>query len=193
MRSAAALVLVVLAGVAGLTGCTVRVAGTAQAAPAVARQSAGDAYTDANGRFALVPPPGWAVDASGAQGTSVVFVDPQPGRSAAGALRANINVFVATAVADLPGTVVGARNELRAIADYAPTADEPAALADGTPAHLLGGTFTDPGSGLPLRNVQLVTVHAGLTIVATGTSLQDAWAGAEPAIRTSLGSLTVSI
>jgi hypothetical protein len=193
-RLAAAFATLVLACVAAgsVAGCTVRVPGVAQAAPSGSPPPPVGTFTDSEGRFALVPPPEWIVDTSGAEGTEVVFADPQPSGPPTGRLSANINVYVAPAVADLPATVAGAREELRGIADYVSVTDEPVTLADGTAAHMLGGTFTAPGTGLALRNVQLVAVHDGLALVATGTSLQEVWDRYEQTFRTSLRSLTVA-
>jgi hypothetical protein len=102
-------------------------------------------------------------------------------------------VIVVPAVADLPGIVRGARQEVRALGDYRPMADEPVTLPDGTPAHLLGGTFRNPDTGLALRNVQLLAVRAGAeTVVVTGTALADEWDGYGPVFETSLRSLTVA-
>jgi hypothetical protein len=178
-----AVLCAVVTAVLGTAGCVVQVPGTPHPADAV--------FTDAQGRFAIVPPPGWTVDTSGAQNTAVFFADPRPSESAEGRFRANINVIVVPARADLPGTVVRARRELTALTDYQPTADEPVTLPDGSRAHLLGGSFRDPQSGMALRNVQLLTVGDAETVVATGTALADTWAGYEPVFETSLRSLTV--
>jgi hypothetical protein len=119
----------------------------------------------------------------------VIFLDPQLPTSITGQFSANINVLLVQAGADLPTTVVGARRELRGLAGYTSTADEPVTLGDGTPAHVLGGTFTEPTTGLALRNLQLFTVHGGATLVVTGTSLQEVWSLYEQTFQTSLRSL----
>jgi hypothetical protein len=119
-------------------------------------------------------------------------MQPQPAGSAASRFGANINVLVVQSPADLPSTIAGARHELRGLSGYTPTADEPVTLHDGTPAHILGGTFVDSASGLSLRNVQLFTVHGGTAIVATGTSPADTWGSYQTVFDTSLRSLTVA-
>jgi hypothetical protein len=183
----------------GAAGCTVAIPGAPAADPAAVARPApsprppGDVFRDAQGRFDLVPPPGWTVDATGEQNTAVIFSDPRPSESPSGRFRANINVIVVPAGAELPRIVTGARQEVRALADYRPTADEPATLPDGSPAHVLGGTFWDQGTGLALRNVQLITVRGGTeTVVATGTALADNWSGYGSVFETSLRSLTVA-
>ncbi|OZM80368.1 hypothetical protein [Pseudonocardia sp. MH-G8] len=188
-----AMIRVALVLVAGLVaaGCAVEVAGTPSPAPAAVGRPDSAAFSDASGRFSLVPPPGWSVDTSGTQDTAVIFADPLPVGSAGGRFRANINVIVLPAGADLPTTVASARQELTGLPHYRPTADEGITLADGSRAQLLGGTFDDPGSGLALRNVQLLSVHAGATVVVTGTTLAGEWAGHGGVLESSLRSLTV--
>jgi hypothetical protein len=192
-------IAVALAGAVGVAGCAVAVPGSPAADPAALPRPApaprppGPAFHDALDRFDLVPPPGWTVDTSGRQGTAVVFADPSATGAPQARFRANINVIVVPARTDLPGIVTGARREVRELAGYVPTADEPVTLPDGSAAHLLGGTYRDPGSGLVLRNLQLVAVHGGVeTVVVTGTALADTWDGYGPVFDTSLRSLTVT-
>ncbi|GAA0934725.1 hypothetical protein [Pseudonocardia zijingensis] len=189
-----------LAGAAIVAGCTVAVPGAPAADPAgIARPAPstrppGPVFRDALGRFDLVPPPGWTVDTSGVESTAVVFVDPQVSESPSGRFRASVNVVVVPARGALPGIVTGARQEVRSLADYRPTADEPVTLPDGSPAHMLGGTYRDPRSGLVLRNLQLVALHGTTeTVVVTGTALADTWDPYGPVYETSLRSLAVAI
>lgn len=197
LRAAASVALLLVIGT-GAGGCSVSVAGVPSAAPAVAGVPAPDPagggalFEDPLGRFALVPPEGWTVDASGVQRTTVVFLDPQPTRSDAGSFSANINVIVVPSEATLPDTVTGARAELQRLTGYSTTADEPVTLADGTPAHVLGGTFSDTDSGFDLRNMQLFAVADGSTIIVTGTALLDAWDAYASVFGTSLRTLTVT-
>lgn len=176
-------------------GCSVAVTGTPAAqgvaAPGVDQVPAGDRYSDARGRFTIAPPAGWKADIGGSRGTAVVFVAPTPTRTGAGSFSANINVIVVPSKADLPSTVIGARNELRGLTGYTSTADERTALSGGTQAHLLGGTFTDKGSGLQLRNLQLFAVRGGSTTVVTGTAAAQGWDTYAPVFDTALRTLTV--
>jgi hypothetical protein len=192
------LALVLVTGMA-LAACSTTVAGVAapepasgsssSAAPASARS--GKPFDDAQGRFGLTPPAGWVIDDSGEQGTAVLFLEPRSAATEARGFSANINVLVVPSPADLPAAVAGARQELTSLDGYDSTTDESVVLRDGTPAHLLGGTFVDPGSGLALRNEQLFAVHDGSAIVATGTSLAESWGSYEPVLDTALRSLTV--
>lgn len=196
-KATACAALLLLLGV-GASGCSVRVSGTpapnptAVAAPPTPPPAAPENLVrDAQGRFGLVPPPGWTVDTSGVQGTAVVFVDPHPTETSAGRFSANINVVVGPSTADLRNTVLGTRRYLQGLTDYRLAVDEPVALADGTPAHMIGGSFRDPTSGYSMRNIQLLTVHDGLSIVVTGTSFEEAWNVYEGAFDSSLRSLVV--
>jgi hypothetical protein len=133
------------------------------------------AWKDPRGRFSLVPPPGWTTDTSGTAGTAVLFADPRPTVTPQGQFRANVNVVVVPATAALADIVAGARTELTGLSGYRATTDASAALADGTPAHRLGGTFTDSRSAVPLRNLQLIAVGRGSTVVVTGTAPAGSW------------------
>ena len=191
------LALVLVTGMA-LAACSTTVAGVAAperasgsspAAPASA--PSGTPFDDAQGRFGLTPPAGWVVDNSGDQGTAALFLEPRSAGTETRGFSANINVLVVPSPADLPAAVAGARQELTGLDGYDSTADESVVLRDGTPAHLLGGTFVDPGSGLALRNEQLFAVHNGSAIVVTGTALVDSWESYESVLDTALRSLTV--
>ncbi|WP_433290029.1 LpqN/LpqT family lipoprotein [Pseudonocardia sp. CA-142604] len=191
------LALVLVAGMA-LAGCSTTVAGVAAPARASGSSSAapasapsGKPFKDAQGRFTLNPPAKWVIDDSGEQGTAALFLEPRSAATEARGFSANINVLVVPSPVDLSTAVTGARQELTSLDGYASTTDESLVLRDGTPAHLLGGTFVDPGSGLELRNEQLFAVHDGSAIVATGTSLADDWETYEPVLDTALRSLTV--
>lgn len=193
-KVAVAAMLALVVGAA--SGCAVTVPGTpapdtSSVATAPGPPATG-AFGDAQGRFGLVPPPGWTVDTSGARGTAAVFLDPEPAGSAAEAFTANINVIVLPSSGELPTIVSGARRELTALNGYRPAEDEAFVLSDGRPAHLLGGTFDDQASGFALRNLQLFTVDGGSTIVVTGTSRAETWSVYEPVFTSSLSTLTVA-
>jgi hypothetical protein len=163
---------------------------TATAAPAPAQPD--DRFTDAGNRFRIAPPPGWSTDTSGVSGTAVVFRDPAAARAGDRAFSPNINVLVAPPRAELAVTLAAARQELRTLPGYTSTADEAAVLADGTPAHLLGGTFTDARSGTQLRNLQIYAVRGTSSVVATGTAPAPSWASSAGAIDAALRTLTVA-
>jgi len=197
MRTMVGRLALVLSMIALVGGCTVIVDGVAAPGPVVAALTVdpvppGDRFSDAEKRFTIAPPKGWKAETSGAQGTAVVFVAPTPTPADGGTFSANINVLVVPSTADLPSTVLGARQELRGLAGYTSTTDEDAALYGGTEAHVLGGTFTDKGSGLKLRNLQLFAVHDGSTTVVTGTAPQQGWGSYAAVFDTALRTLTVA-
>ncbi|WP_232660672.1 DUF1795 domain-containing protein [Pseudonocardia sp. TRM90224] len=198
-RSIAAALLVAATFVTALaSGCSAAVTGSAAPDPVALTTPApfptptGDEYADPDGRFRLVPPPGWVVDTSGQQETAVRFVDPEPTLTPAGPKAANVNVFVVAAGIDLTKTVLGTRRELGGVPGYKRLVDEPATLHDGTPAHVFGGTFTDRQSGVELRNVQVYAVRDGTTIVATGTAPSESWSSYEATFTTIVHSLSVA-
>ena len=59
------------------------------------------------------------------------------------------------------------------IADYKITAERKVNLADGSPATLIGGTFSQ--DGLALRNMQLFAVKGDDAYVVTGVVLDSNW------------------
>ncbi len=195
MRVFAVRLAACLAVAAALSGCTTTVSGAASPVAAVAGPSSGapaaGPYSDAGNRFRIAPPPGWAADTSGAQGTAVVFRDPAPTPAGDRTFTANINVIVVPAAGELAATIDGARQELRGLPGYTPTADEAAVLPDGTAAHLLGGTFTDAGSGTQLRNLQMFAVRGRSAVVATGTAPAASWAPVAGTFDASLRTLSV--
>jgi len=185
---------------AALVGCSVTVPGVAApdvsarslVAPTVDPVPPGDRFSDAKRRFTIAPPKGWTADTSGVQGTAVVFVAPEPVRTGTGSFSANINVVVVPSAADLTATIAAARQELHGFRGYASTADTDVVLFGGTLAHLLGGTFSDKASGLPLRNLQIFAVHDGSTTVVTGTAPASDWDSYEAVFEAALRTLTVA-
>jgi hypothetical protein len=202
---------VALGGCASTTGGTASPAGgTAPAPPSSAaaptpaapsstpaangggQATAGDAFDDAQGRFDLLPPKGWKVDTSGAQGTAAVFLDPDPVSTPKGAFQPNVNVIVAPSPGgQLADLLDGTRTELASLNKYKSTTDQDVTLDDGTQAHLFGGTFTDQASGLDLRNLQLFTVDDKSVYVVTGTAPVSAWDQYESELDASLRSMTL--
>jgi hypothetical protein len=207
---------VLLAAAMVLTGCANQTGGTAApaaapapnppasaaapspAAPAtpsapVGEAATGDAFDDAKGRFDVLPPSGWTVDTSGAQGTAAVFLDPEPVDTPKGAFQPNVNVIVAPSPGgQLADLLDGTRTELASLNEYRSTTDEEITLADGTAAHLFGGTFSDPASGLDLQNLQLFAVDDTSVYVVTGTAPTSAWSEYESELATSVRSMTLS-
>jgi hypothetical protein len=183
MRIASAVAAVVLA-LGTLAGCTVDVPGSAHADPAAGAPTPtpspiptapalAPGFVDPQGRYGITPPPGWRTDTSGTSGTEVIFFSPTADTTDAGEFRPNINIVVGPGGADLEQTIEANRESLQTLPDYASTEDLSFVLVDGTPAHILGGTFTQ--SGFEVRNVQLFTSSNGTDMVVTGTALAENW------------------
>jgi hypothetical protein len=215
VRSHGALALLAVAALA-LAGCGSQTGGIAAPAPAPdppssaaapapstptptpaastgGKAAGGDAFADAQGRFDLLPPAGWTVDTSGAQGTAAVFLDPEAVDTPKGAFQPNVNVIVAPSPGgQLADLLAGTRTELASLNKYESTKDEDVTLGDGTAAHLFGGTFTDQSSGLDLQNLQLFAVDDTSVYVVTGTAPVSAWSRYESELDAALRSMTLS-
>ena len=194
----ASLQLALAAGIA-LVGCSVgnqEVAAPPPAKPgppAAAPPAAGSRFDDAQGRFAIVPPPGWTVDTSGRYGTAVLFLDPDPVAAERFVANLYVSVRLASSRLDLPSVVAAHRRALSQLfPDHRIITEVPATLSDGTPAHLLSATYTDPDVGSVLRILQILTVRDDMAIDVTATSFEDAWESYEPLFDSSLRSLTVA-
>jgi probable lipoprotein LpqN len=182
MRIASAVAAVVILG--ALAGCSLDVSGSARADPAASAPTptpspspppptVAPGFVDPQGRFGITAPSGWQADTSGKSGTEVIFSSPKADTTDAGELPANINVVVVPGGADLEQTIEASRKSLKTLPNYEEITDTPVVLDDGTPAHLLGGTFTR--SGLALQNLQLFTSAGGTDMVVTGTALEKTW------------------
>jgi hypothetical protein len=165
-----------------LAGCSVTVTGTPAADPA------DDRFSDAQGRFTIVPPQRWTVDTSGDFRTAVVFAGFRPASST---IRPTINVIVSRTGVDLRSAIAGARGAVGGQRGYLPDVDEDAVLADGTPAHLLGGYFYDRKSDLLVHDLQLFAVRHGTIVIVTGLTQDQDWDRFEATIDASLRTLTV--
>jgi len=180
-----------------LAGCTATVAGVPNPVPGPAPTTAppppspapgllGSPYADTGGRFRVTPPAGWRVGTSTTTGIAVLFSPP----ARTGSFTPGMSVYVVDSTLPLDGTVAGARSELKGLSSYTSTTDEPITLTDGTPAHLLGGTYRDLARGLDLRNLQLFTVHGGKAFAVTATALGSDWAAQEQRLNAAVASLT---
>jgi hypothetical protein len=196
MRIAPAGAALVLA-VAVLTACSVTVEGTPSPAPAPGAatvppgpESRAEVYIDGVEGFGLVPPAEWDIDTGVGGGIAVRFRKPVADPDPSGPFFANINVLVRAADADLATTVAEAR---RLLAErppgYRAVEDEPAVLPGGVPAHRFGGTFT--ADGADVRNLQLLAVHDGRTVVVTCTALESTWPAYAGTFDASLRTLVV--
>jgi hypothetical protein len=163
------------------------------AAAGAGKAQKGDSFDDAQGRFDLLPPDGWKVDTSGAQGTEAVFLDPSPVDTPKGPFQPNVNVIVAQSPGgQLADLLDGTRSELASLNKYKSTTDEDLTLSDGSAAHMFGGTFTDQSSGLDLQNLQLFTLDNSSVYVVTGTAPASAWSKYESELDESLRSMTLA-
>ena len=199
MRIASAVVAVAVA-LGALAGCTVDVPGSARADPAAnaptptpspipTPPTAPPGFVDPQGRFGITPPSGWRADTSGTSGTEVIFFSPTADTTDAGEFTPNINIVVGPGGADLEQTIEANRESLKTLPDYEGITDTEVVLSDGTPAHILGGTFTQ--SGFAVQNLQLFTSAGGTDMVVTGTALAETWGNWEGLFAESFETFTV--
>lgn len=125
----------------------------------------GQRYVDSQVGFSIVPPADWQTQPNPAANPVVTFLrtptDPE----------GPVTIIVAVAGTDegLDENLAAARVQLpQVLSNYQSLTDENTQLADGTPAHLLGGSYTQRGT--ELRNLQLVAVIDGTSYVATATA-----------------------
>jgi serine/threonine-protein kinase len=171
----------------------VAAATTAPAGPKAARR-----YTDPDGRFTIAVPAGWGVEprAPGITDPEVPVVglsDPTPGVSPSGsnAMPANVQVYIEPTTRDLKAEIEYTKDQTRKnTPGVTITTDEPIALADGTPAHLAGGTFP-VSADVSGRFLSLLVVHDGLSIAVSGYAFPDTWPIQGPKIDAALRSLDV--
>lgn len=186
----AAIAALVMAGVvafAGPAAADARLGAADRVAPTAPATSR--TYTDPQGRFTIVPPPGWtakpgdSID-TGVPGIVVFFFPPR----VAGDFQPNINVLAQpSGTAD---AVTVNRRELQRLDGYTAIADQPVTLSDGTRAHAFAGTFTY--QGVKLRNVQLLAASKDSTLVVTGTALATQWPTYGTLLESSLGTFTTT-
>lgn len=82
--------------------------------------------------------------------------------------------LTASGVANLDEYVAKSKNALQTtISGYTVTANRKVNLADGSPAVLLGGSFTQDGTGL--KNMQLFALNGDNVYIVTGVALAADW------------------
>jgi hypothetical protein len=124
-------------------------------------------FTDALAGFSLEPPAGWAVDATGRQGTRVIFLHPVVDRS----FQANLNVVVEPLGDMTPDEYLTlCRLQLKRVpAQVTFEQDRPAAEPAG--CHLL--EYTLVGGPLALGVRQLICTADGKVYVVSATAPRD--------------------
>lgn len=159
-----------LAGLLVVSSCTAAPEpadkATDQPGPAA---TAGQRYADSQVGFSIVPPARWRAQPSPGANPVVTFFEPSPDDSGGAPVLANLVVVVTGTDEGLDANLSAARQQLPgALPNYQPATDERTQLSDGTPAHLLGGTYLQ--RGVELRNLQLVVVADNSCYVATATT-----------------------
>jgi len=204
----ALLALVAAAGLLAIAGCSAPeaapvppVSGSAAptpespptaSAPPPTSVSQEQRFRDDQLGYSMVPPQGWAARSGDLGGQYMtVFARPDPDTSSNAPFAVNINVMVTTSTGSLAADVGASMEQFSLMLDgYQPVDNEAVELADGHPAHLLGGTFAQQGA--ELRNLQLLVAQGDRLYVATGTAPAVSFEVYEPELRRSLLSFSLT-
>ena len=187
----------VAAGLAMLAGCSSGSAPTTSAPPA-SEAPASDApaaalaapYQSPDG-YRISPPAGWVQrEVTGVPGLSVAFIAPEPDTAGQKPFADNLNMIVNPTADSLDNLVEKAKQESpTALPNYQVVVDEPT-TAGGQPAHLLGATYDQEGTG-QARNIQVITVSGGKEYTATVTATAGNFDRIADVARASLASLSL--
>lgn len=150
----------------------------------------GPRFTDPDGRFSLVPPPGWTIDPRPTGRLQLVLRAPGFDHLPDGAVHPVLTV-VTSEIEARTGTY-----GLRAIADGAKQAargrgdtilmDGPVTLADGLPAYLISAEKVDGSTGEVVHDLKLLTGDDRGTVMVEALSLAKDWGALEAAVVASL-------
>ncbi|WP_028935497.1 LpqN/LpqT family lipoprotein [Pseudonocardia spinosispora] len=148
----------------------------------------GQRYVDSQVGFSITPPADWQTRPTPATNPVVTFV--RTPADPAGPV--TIIVFVSGTDEGLDANITAARQQLpQLLPNYRSLTDESTQLSDGTPAHLLGGSYTQ--NGAELRNLQMVAVVGGTSYVATATGPSTSFDDYRDVVHSSLLTLSPRI
>jgi hypothetical protein len=179
----------ILIGVAGCSAPSAATSGTAvPTAPAVPTSA-----TQPNVGFHLTQPAGWVSQPADTQHQiAAIFTAPESDPAEKKAFRANINITITPNNENLAETVAQTEQEYpNYLPNYRSVSDEPATLASGRAARLIGGTYDSADSG-SLRNLQLLVENADNLYVVTATTTATSFDRYEGIIRSSLLTFTLT-
>jgi hypothetical protein len=198
-RSRACLFAVVIAvGLIDLAGCSSQnTSAPSPPAPSAAPSAVAPsvplaaAYHSPDG-YSISPPDGWVLHpTTGQQGLSVVFAATTVDAAAQKPFANNLNVVVTPTPDTLDSLISQAKQQSPGLLpNYTVVTDQPVTLADGQPAHLLGATYDQQGTG-SLENIQLLLVDAGKEYTITFTSPAASFDSYHDLAQASLASFTL--
>jgi len=128
---------------------------------------------------------------TGQQGLSVVFAATTVDAAAQKPFVNNLNVVITPTTENLDSLIAEAKQQSPSLLPhYTVVTDQPATLSNGQPAHLLGATYDQQGTG-SLENIQLILVDAGKEYTITFTSPAGSFDSYHDLAQASLASFTL--
>ncbi len=147
-------------------------------------------YSNSMDGFEVQPPDGWAVDDSGAGGTSVIFYITTPDLHGDAPFRANMNVSVWPADGTkLEELVPAIREEYKRSGTDFTLLEETSPIVNDLETYVFD--YTHSQGGLPLRVMQLAAIYEDKIYAITATALDGTWENYEAVFEASFRSFRV--
>ena len=147
-------------------------------------------YSNSMDGFEIQPPDGWAVDDSGAGGTSVIFYITTPDLHGDAPFRANMNVSVWPADGTkLEELVPAIREEYKRSATDFTLLEETSPIVNDLETYVFD--YTHSQGGFPLRVMQLAAIYEDKIYAVTATALDGTWENYEAVFEASFRSFRV--
>ena len=147
-------------------------------------------YSNSMDGFEIQPPDGWAVDDSGAGGTSVIFYITTPDLHGDAPFRANMNVSVWPADGTkLEELVPAIREEYKRSGTDFTLLEETSPIVNDLETYVFD--YTHSQGGFPLRVMQLAAIYEDKIYAVTATALDGTWENYEAVFEASFRSFRV--
>lgn len=137
-------------------------------------------YVNAQKKYSIQAPEGWVLkESDAASGSSTrpfaIFLGPTVAKDGNGVVAFNENINITYESVELPLDQYAQKSKdalIKYLQGYQ-VGEEKNVTAGGTPAKIIGGTFTQ--NGVELKTLQLFTVKDKVAYVVTGTNLASSW------------------
>ena len=147
-------------------------------------------YSNSMDGFEIQPPDGWAVDDSGAGGTSVIFYITTPDLHGDAPFRANMNVSVwPTDGIKLEELVPAIKEAYKISGTDFTLLEETSPIVNDLETYVFD--YTHSQGGLPLRVMQLAAIYEDKIYAITATALDGTWENYEAVFEASFRSFRV--
>lgn len=133
-------------------------------------------FEDVDGRFAMVPPPGWNTDTTGSDRSAVRFTNTVPDMTPQGPIYSSLTVYVAPDNGrDLKAFTQQAIDTAAPQSLATRPVDEPIRLGDGTPARTFGFPTRPSPTAPTLHDLVTAVVHDQRAYLIEGVGWADTW------------------